>query len=63
MFNKFLFRKIKEEEDFGNIWFRQEGATCHTAEAIIDVLSPVFEDRSFGHLGAGGLLFVGCHQR
>ena len=26
-------------------WFQQEGVTCHTAEAILDVLCPVFEDR------------------
>ena len=29
----------------GNIWFQQDGATCHTPEATLDVLSPVFEDR------------------
>ena len=33
-----------EEEDIGNIW-QQDGATCHTAEATLDVLRPVFEDR------------------
>ena len=44
MLNKFLFTKI-EDEDIGNIWFQQDGATCHTAEAILDVLSPVFVDR------------------
>ena len=44
MLNEFLFIKI-EEEDIGNIWFQQDGATCHTAEATIDVLRPVFEDR------------------
>ena len=27
------------------ICFQQDGATCHTAEAILDVLRPVFEDR------------------
>ena len=31
--------------DIGNIWFQQDGATCHTAEATLDVLRPVFEDR------------------
>ena len=30
----------------GNIWFQQDGATCHTAEAALDVLRPVFE----GHI-------------
>ena len=44
--NEFLFTKI-EEEDIGNTWFQQDGATCHTAEATLDVLLPVFEDRIF----------------
>ena len=34
-----------EEEDIGNIWFQKNGATCHTAEATLDVLRPDFEDR------------------
>ena len=41
---EFLFTKI-EEEDIGNIWFQQDGDTCHTAVATLDVLGPVFEDR------------------
>ena len=44
MLNEFLFTKI-EEEDIGNIWFQQDGATCHTAKATLEVLRPVFEDR------------------
>ena len=44
MLNEFLFTKF-EEEDIGNIWFQQNDATCHTAEAILDVLRPVFEYR------------------
>ena len=52
MLNVFLFTKI-EEEDIGNIWFQQDGATCHTAEATLDVMRPVFEDRIISlHLGA-----------
>ena len=53
MLNEFLFTKI-EEEDIGNIWFQQDGATCHTVEATLDGLRPVFDNRmmSFGHLGA-----------
>ena len=43
MLNEFLFTKIKEE-DIGNIWFQQNGATCHTAKGTIDVVCPVFED-------------------
>ena len=38
-----VFIKI-EEEDIGNIWFQQDGATCHTAEATFDVLRSVFEE-------------------
>ena len=44
MLNEFLFTKI-EEEDIGNIFFQQDGTTCHTAEATLDVLRRVFEDR------------------
>ena len=43
MLNEFMFIKI-EEEDIGNIWFQQDGATCHTAKATFNVLRPVFED-------------------
>ena len=43
MLNEFLFTRI-EEEDIGNIWFQQDRATCHTAEAILDVFRLVFED-------------------
>ena len=44
MLNEFFFTKI-EEDDIGNIWFQQDGAKCHTAEATLDVFHPVFEDR------------------
>ena len=43
MLIELLFTKI-EEEDIGNIWFQQDRATCHTAEARLDVLCPGFED-------------------
>ena len=39
-----MFTKI-EEENIGNICFQQDGATYHTAEATLDILHPVFEDR------------------
>ena len=32
MLNEFLFTRI-EEEDIGHIWFQQDSATWHTAEA------------------------------
>ena len=44
MLNEFLVTKI-EEEGIGNIWFQQDGATSHTAEATLDFMRPVFEDR------------------
>ena len=44
MLNEVLFTKI-EEENIGNIWFQQEWATCHKAEATLDVLRPILEDR------------------
>ena len=44
MLNEFLFTKI-EDEDIGNIGFQQDGGTCHTAEATLDILRFVFEDR------------------
>ena len=34
-----------EEDDIGNICFQQDCATCHTAEALLDVLCPVFVNR------------------
>ena len=34
MLNEFLLTKI-EEKHIGNIWFQQDGATCHTAEATL----------------------------
>ena len=48
MLNEFLFTKIKKK-DIGNIWFQQDGATCHTAEATLGVLRPVFEDHIISH--------------
>ena len=36
--------RIFVQEDIGNIWFQQDGVACHTAEATLDFLRPVFED-------------------
>ena len=44
MLDEFLFTKI-EEDNIGNNWFQQDGARCHTDEATLNVLWPVFEDR------------------
>ena len=48
MLNEFLFTKI-EEEHIVNIWFQQDGTTCHTDEATLDALRAVFEDRIISH--------------
>jgi len=44
MLNEFLLPKF-EEEDTDDIWFQQDGAPCHTANATIDLLRTVFEKR------------------
>ena len=42
MLNEFL--KI-EEDDMGDIWFQQDGATCHLANVTIDLLPTAFGNR------------------
>ena len=44
MLNEFLCPKI-EEDDIDDIWFQQDGATCHTANVTINFLRTVFENR------------------
>ena len=44
MLNEFFFTKM-EAEDIRNSWFQQDGAMCYIAEATLDVLWPVLEDR------------------
>ena len=44
MLNKFWFPKI-EEDDMDDIWFQQDGATCHTANVTFDLFLTVFENR------------------
>ena len=44
MLNEFLLPKF-EEENTDDIWFQQDGAPCHTANATIDLLRTVFENR------------------
>ena len=60
LLNELLFTKI-EEEDIGNIWFQQDGATGLTAETTLDVLSPVFEDRIIGRRADGVWPFRSCN--
>ena len=44
MLNEFLFPKIKED-DMDDIWFPQDGATCHTVNVKIDLSGTIFENR------------------
>ena len=74
MLNEFFFTKI-EEEDIGNVWFQQDGATCHTAESYTLCFAPCFsrshyQPQSWCCLATSklrfdtvGLLFVGYRQR
>ncbi|GFW01932.1 DUF4817 domain-containing protein [Trichonephila clavipes] len=42
-----LFLKTGENE----LWFQQDGATCHTAHATIDLLKDTFGDRQISRFG------------
>ncbi|GFX06839.1 uncharacterized protein TNCV_1201541 [Trichonephila clavipes] len=37
--------------DIQELWFRQDGATCHTARATIDFLKDTFGDRLISRFG------------
>ncbi|GFU72615.1 hypothetical protein TNCV_4838431 [Trichonephila clavipes] len=37
--------------DVQELWFQQEGATCHTARATIDLLRDTFGDRLISRFG------------
>ncbi|GFX18302.1 putative transposable element [Trichonephila clavipes] len=37
----------------GELWFQQDGATCHTARATIDLLKDTFGDRLISRFGPG----------
>ncbi|GFT76455.1 uncharacterized protein TNCV_3022351 [Trichonephila clavipes] len=43
-------RKI-DCHDVQELWFQQDGATCHTARATIDLLKDTFGDRLISHFG------------
>ncbi|GFX28264.1 uncharacterized protein TNCV_3031081 [Trichonephila clavipes] len=44
--NRFRFRM-----EFEELWFQQDGATCHTARATIDLLKDTFGDRLISRFG------------
>ncbi|GFV37924.1 putative transposable element [Trichonephila clavipes] len=41
----------KQTATFGELWFQQDGATCHTAHATIDLLKDTFGDRLISRFG------------
>lgn len=43
MINQFLFPKI-DDLDADDIWFQQDGATCHTANETINLLKTMFDE-------------------
>lgn len=50
MLSDYFFDQM-EAEDLNDIWFQQDGATCHTAHATIDLLRTVFENRIISRNG------------
>ncbi|GFV93520.1 transposase [Trichonephila clavipes] len=46
--------------DVQELWFQQDGATCHTARAIIDLLKDTFGDRLISRFGPVNWLPRSC---
>ncbi|GFW08790.1 DUF4817 domain-containing protein [Trichonephila clavipes] len=42
---------FKNDEGHNELWFRQDGVTCHTARATIDLLKDTFGDRLISRFG------------
>ncbi|GFW60954.1 hypothetical protein TNCV_4871651 [Trichonephila clavipes] len=42
---------FKNDEGHNELWFQQDGATCHTARATIDLLKDTFGDRLVSRFG------------
>ncbi|GFU58635.1 putative transposable element [Trichonephila clavipes] len=43
--------QVLNNHDVQELWFQQDGATCHTARAIIDLLKDTFGDRLISRFG------------
>ncbi|GFY32167.1 transposable element Tc3 transposase [Trichonephila clavipes] len=50
MITYFLIPKLNNH-DVQDLWFQQDGATCHTARATIDLLKDTFGDRPISRFG------------
>ncbi|GFX17732.1 uncharacterized protein TNCV_475321 [Trichonephila clavipes] len=47
--------------DVKELWFQQDGATCHTARAAIDLLKDTFGDRLISRSGPVNWPPRSCH--
>ncbi|GFU35338.1 uncharacterized protein TNCV_2143761 [Trichonephila clavipes] len=50
MITNFFISELNNH-DVQELWFQQDGATCHTARATIDLLKDTFGDRLISRLG------------
>ncbi|GFW50374.1 uncharacterized protein TNCV_2886801 [Trichonephila clavipes] len=50
MITNFFIRELNNH-DVQELWFQQDGATCHTARATIDLLKGTFGDRLISRFG------------
>jgi len=50
MINNFLWPKL-DDMDTEDIWFQQDGTTCHTAHATMNILCERFEGMVISHSG------------
>ncbi|GFU95084.1 uncharacterized protein TNCV_4138681 [Trichonephila clavipes] len=46
-----IFPKVSLKRHYNELWFQQDGATCHTARATIDLLKDMFGDRLISRFG------------
>ncbi|GFU57466.1 putative DD41D transposase [Trichonephila clavipes] len=46
-----FFIPERNNHDVQELWFQQDGATCHTARATIDLLKDTFGDRLISRFG------------
>ncbi|GFU99786.1 uncharacterized protein TNCV_506071 [Trichonephila clavipes] len=51
---------LQNDEDHKELWFQQDGATCHTARATIDLLKDTFGDRLISRFGPVNWLPRSC---
>ena len=57
MINDFLFENM-DDIDPDEMWFQQDGATCHTATATIDLLKSKFGDKLISRNGPFNFFFL-----